>query len=177
MLCVVFGFERAFEFEALIVAHAIFEGVGGDGIGGAQVGGGVASLAIEVGGEAWEAELVGAFYRLSKVEERLREDPVAASADFEERNRDFHRALIGACPSPWLHRLYALLYQQSERYRRMVVSRRTIPRDVHVEHQGILDATLARNADLACQLTGEHIERSVKALEKLFEAREKYTST
>jgi len=132
--------------------------------------------AIEVGGEAWEAELVGAFYRLSKVEERLREDPVAASADFEERNRDFHRALIGACPSPWLHRLYALLYQQSERYRRMVVSRRTIPRDVHVEHQGILDATLARNADLACQLTGEHIERSVKALEKLFEAREKYTS-
>ena len=48
--------------------------------------------------------------------------------------------------------------------------------ELHVEHQGILDATLARNADLACQLTGEHIERSVKALEKLFEAREKYTS-
>jgi DNA-binding GntR family transcriptional regulator len=129
--------------------------------------------AIEVGGESWEAEIVAAFYKLSKTEERLRDDPVGASAEFEARNRDFHRALIAACPSPWLHRLNALLYQQSERYRRMVVSRRTIPRDVHAEHQGIFDATLARDADLAGRLAGEHIERSVMALRKLFEKRAK----
>lgn len=129
--------------------------------------------AIEAGGEAWESEIVAAFYRLSKTEERLREDPVAAAAEFEQRNRDFHRALIAACPSPWLHRLHALLYQHSERYRRMVVSRRAIPRDVHAEHQGIFDATLARNTELALRLTSEHIERSVEALEKLFEAKGK----
>lgn len=128
--------------------------------------------AIEVGGDGWESEIVAAFYRLSKVEERLRDDPVAASAEFEQRNRDFHRALIAACPSPWLHRLNALLYQQSERYRRMVVSRRTIPRDVHAEHQGILDATLARDTELAVKLTGEHIERSVLALAKMYAERE-----
>ena len=129
--------------------------------------------AIEVGGEAWEGDIVAAFYKLSKTEERLREDPAGASSEFEERNRDFHRALIAACPSPWLHRLNILLYQQSERYRRMVVSKRTIPRDVHAEHQGIFDATLARDADLACRLAGEHIERSVAALETLLEARER----
>ena len=129
--------------------------------------------AIEVGGEAWEAEIVAAFYRLSKTEERLREDPAGTSAEFEERNRDFHRALIAACPSPWLHRLHALLYQQSERYRRLVASKRAIPRDVHAEHQGILDATLARDSDLAVKLAGEHIERSVVALETLLAAREK----
>jgi GntR family transcriptional regulator, carbon starvation induced regulator len=128
--------------------------------------------AIEAGGEAWEAEIVAAFYRLSKTEERLREDPAGASAEFEERNREFHRALIGACPSPWLHRLQALLYQQSERYRRLVASKRAIPRDVHAEHQGIFDATLARNTDLAVKLAGEHIERSVVALETLLKARE-----
>ncbi len=127
--------------------------------------------AIDVGGEAWEREVVAAFYRLSKTEERLRNDPIGASEEFEARNRDFHRALISACPSPWLHRLHALLYQQSERYRRMVVQRRTIPRDVHAEHQGILDATLARNADLACGRLGEHIERSVAALEAMYERR------
>lgn len=129
--------------------------------------------AIEAGGEAWESEIVAAFYRLSKTEERLRVDATGAAAEFEERNRDFHRALISACSSPWLHRLNALLYQQSERYRRMVVSGRTIPRDVHAEHQGILDATLARDAVLACRLLGEHIERSVTVLRRLFEDREK----
>jgi GntR family carbon starvation induced transcriptional regulator len=129
--------------------------------------------AIAVGGETWESDIVAAFYRLSKTEERLRDDPVGASAEFEERNRDFHRALIAACPSPWLHRLNSLLYQQSERYRRLVVSKRAIPRDVHAEHQGIFDATLARDADLACKLAGEHISRSVVALRALFEAREK----
>jgi GntR family transcriptional regulator, carbon starvation induced regulator len=128
---------------------------------------------IAAGGEAWEGDIVAAFYRLSKTEERLREDPVAASAEFEERNRDFHRALIAACPSPWLHRLYGLLYQQSERYRRLVVSKRAIPRDVHAEHQVIFDATLARDAEFACKLAGEHIDRSVTALRALIEAREK----
>ncbi len=129
--------------------------------------------AIAAGGEAWEGDIVAAFYRLSKAEERLRDDPAGASAEFEARNRDFHRALIAACPSPWLHRLHALLYQQSERYRRLVASRRAIPRDVHAEHQGILDATLARDSDLACRLAGDHIERSVVALRALIEAREK----
>ncbi len=129
--------------------------------------------AIAVGGEVWEGDIVAAFYKLSKTEERLRDDPAGASAEFEERNRDFHRALIAACPSPWLHRLNALLYQQSERYRRLVVSKRAIPRDFHAEHQGIFDATLARNADLAVKLAGEHIERSVVALERLLAAREK----
>src|SRR5208283_4887455 len=129
--------------------------------------------AIAVGGEAWEADIVAAFYKLTKTEERLREDPVGASAEYEERNREFHRALIAACPSPWLHRLHALLYQQSERYRRLVEQRRPIPRDVHAEHQGIFDATLARDSDLAVRLAGEHIERSVPALETLLKAREK----
>ncbi len=129
--------------------------------------------AIAVGGETWEAGIVAAFYKLSKTEERLREDPAGASGEFEERNREFHRALTAACPSPWLHRLNALLYQQSERYRRLVISRRAIPRDVHAEHQGIFDATLARDADLAVKLAGEHIERSVTALQTLLAAREK----
>ena len=129
--------------------------------------------AIAAGGETWEAGIVAAFYRLSKTEERLREDPAGASGEFEARNRDFHRALIAACPSPWLHRLHALLYQQSERYRRLVASKRAIPRDVHAEHQGIFDATLARDADLAVRLAGDHIERSVVALETLLKARER----
>jgi DNA-binding GntR family transcriptional regulator len=116
---------------------------------------------IVAGDENWESQVVAAFYRLSKVEERLAENPLGAMGEFEERNREFHQALIAACPSRWLHHLNALLYQQSERYRRMAIAKRTVPRDVHSEHKAIFDATLARDVELACKLTGDHIERTL----------------
>lgn len=125
--------------------------------------------AIAEGGEAWESELVAAFYRLSKLEERLRDDPAGASADFEERNREFHRALIAACPSSWLRRMNALLYQQAERYRRMLSAKGGVTRGMHAEHRQIFDATLARDAERACKLLGDHIEGAAVALGKLFE--------
>lgn len=116
------------------------------------------------GDEAWEGQLVSSFYRLSKVEERLAKDPATAIDEFEERNREFHKALIAACPSRWLHHFIALLFQQSERYRRMSMAKRTIPRDVHAEHKAIFDATIKRDADLACKLTADHIERTLTVL-------------
>jgi len=116
---------------------------------------------IAGGDEAWESQVVAAFYRLSKVEERLAENALGALSEFEERNREFHQALIAACPSRWLHHLNALLYQQSERYRRMTMTKRMAPRDIHAEHQAIFDATLVRDIDLACKLTVKHIDKTL----------------
>jgi DNA-binding GntR family transcriptional regulator len=65
--------------------------------------------------------------------------------------------------------MIGLLFQQSERYRRIALSKRTIPRDVHAEHRAIFDATLARNAELACQLTMDHIERTLTVLRTTLE--------
>ncbi len=120
--------------------------------------------AIARGDEDWESQIVATFYRLSKVEERLAEDPTGPLSEFEARNREFHHALIAACPSRWLHHMIGLLFQQSERYRRIALAKRTIPRDVHAEHRAIFDATLARNTQLACQLTMDHIERTLTVL-------------
>jgi DNA-binding GntR family transcriptional regulator len=119
---------------------------------------------IARGDEAWESQIVATFYRLSKIEERLGEDPTGPLGEFEARNREFHHALIAACPSRWLHHMIGLLFQQSERYRRIALAKRTIPRDVHAEHRAIFDATLARNTELACQLTTDHIERTLTVL-------------
>jgi DNA-binding GntR family transcriptional regulator len=124
---------------------------------------------IARGDEAWESQIVATFYRLSKVEERLAEDQLGALSEFESRNRDFHHALIAACPSRWLHHMNGLLFQQSERYRRMAMARRTIPRDVHAEHRAIFDATLARDTERACQLTKDHIERTLTVLRSALE--------
>jgi DNA-binding GntR family transcriptional regulator len=125
--------------------------------------------AIANGDEAWESQIVATFYRLSKVEERLAEHPAGPLSEFEARNREFHHAQIAACPSRWLYHMIGLLFQQSERYRRIALSKRTIPRDVHAEHRAIFDATLARNAELACQLTMDHIERTLTVLRTTLE--------
>lgn len=123
--------------------------------------------AIEQAGDAWEAGVVAAFHRLSLVEDRLPDEPTDQTWDeWEARNHDFHEALLAGCSSRWLHRLQEVLYQQTERYRRVALSIRTVPRDVHAEHTAIREAALARDADRACRVLGEHIDRTVDVFRK-----------
>jgi DNA-binding GntR family transcriptional regulator len=123
--------------------------------------------AMIAGDDAWESRVVAAYYRLSKIEERIRDEPEPLAQPFEERNREFHFALISACPSIWLHRIYGLLYQQSERYRRISLVNRVMPRDVHAEHKAIFEAVLARDIDRACRLTDDHIDRTLSVLRQM----------
>jgi len=120
--------------------------------------------AIERGDDRWEAGIVAAFHRLGRVEERMSEEPELIADDWEERNREFHEALIAACASKWVHHFRDILYRQSERYRRQAFTAPTARRDVHVEHQQIMEAALDRNADRACALTEEHMTRTLTAL-------------
>jgi len=119
---------------------------------------------IARGDEEWEGRVVAAFHRLSKVEERLAVDPVGSFQAYEERNQEFHLALLSACPSPWLHRLYNMLYHQAERYRRIALSNRPQPRDLHTEHKAIFDAAMARDVESAKRFSIDHIERTVEVL-------------
>ncbi|MHC2997495.1 FCD domain-containing protein [Tepidiphilus succinatimandens] len=118
---------------------------------------------IQAGGEEWEAKLVSAFHLLSRAEDRLDQDH-AVVAEWELRNRLFHESLIQACPSRWLLHFQAILYRQSERYRRLSVFRRPIPRDVHAEHQALFEAALRRDADAAAAVLREHILRTLEAV-------------
>ncbi len=123
--------------------------------------------AIEHGDDAWEADLVASFHQLTKAEERLGEHHGAWVDEWEARNREFHEALIAASPSRWIRHFLAVLYRQSERYRRLAVTARPIPRDLHAEHTAIFQATLGRNAELACQLLAEHILLTLKSIREL----------
>jgi GntR family transcriptional regulator, carbon starvation induced regulator len=124
--------------------------------------------AILVGDDAWEADVVAAYHRLSKVEEKLGSSPMSYTNEFEDRNRAFHRALLSACQSRWLHHMHGMLFQQSERYRRISLAHREIHRDVHAEHQALFEAVLARDAAKACRLAGEHIDRTLQVVNKVF---------
>ncbi|MCP5231431.1 MAG: FCD domain-containing protein [Zoogloeaceae bacterium] len=121
---------------------------------------------IALGDDAWEAAVLGAFHRLSRAEARL-EGEESAREEWEERNRIFHEVLSSACPSQRIRHFQTILYQQSERYRRLSLFKRPIPRDVHAEHQAIVDAALARDAVAATRILSEHILRTLEAVRKL----------
>jgi GntR family carbon starvation induced transcriptional regulator len=125
---------------------------------------------IQSGDDTWEGNLSSAFHMLSLAEERLKVCGVTAFPDWEERNRAFHEALIAACPSRWLHHFLAILYRQSERYRRLSIAHSTIKRDVHIEHEAIFQACLARDEKTATTLLAAHIRETVQAVRLMSEA-------
>ncbi len=125
---------------------------------------------IMAGDDAWEARVVAAHHRLTKIEDLIPERLEEVYDDWEEWNRRFHKALISACPSRWLNRTYDLLFQQAERYRRITYATgRVHPRDVQQEHTAIKDAALARDVDAACGLAASHIMRTLSILEQIVE--------
>ncbi len=112
---------------------------------------------IKSGDDEWEAGIIAAFHKLGKLDERLGDRANHLISEWEERNRNFHEALISACDSRWLHNLISLLYRQSERYRHRVISNPTPSRDVHAEHILIFEATLNRDTRRAAKALEQHI--------------------
>jgi DNA-binding GntR family transcriptional regulator len=122
------------------------------------------NLAIRNGGEPWEADVRNAFNALTEIETQFPDDAEALPTEiveaWERCNRDFHAALVSACGSPWLMRLRDILYQQSERYRRVSLDVSRARRSVHDEHVAIAEAVLARNALRACRMIELHLSRT-----------------
>jgi GntR family carbon starvation induced transcriptional regulator len=125
---------------------------------------------IEAGDDTWEGNLSSAFHMLTLAEERLKAGGASTFSDWEERNRAFHEALIAACPSRWLHHFLAILYRQSERYRRLSIAHSKMTRDIHGEHEAIFNACLARDAKTATKLLAAHIRATVHAVRQMSEA-------
>lgn len=122
--------------------------------------------AIAHGDDAWEAALVASAHALSLVEQRLGD--VAPSLDdaWTARHRAFHMAIYAGSTSPLLRALVEQLFDRAERYRRFSARHRSLPRRKNTEHQRLLDAVLARDADRAGELLVRHVtstERSVTA--------------
>lgn len=116
------------------------------------------------GDDGWEASVVAAFHRLSKLEESEGERDIH---DWEKRNADFHNALIGACRSTWLRRFYDTLYDQHKRYRNLARSDTHARRDIHAEHEAIYKAALARDVDAACKANEFHIRETADVVKRL----------
>ena len=83
---------------------------------------------------------------------------LAADQGFATHDIDFHRALVAGQPSPRLARMHALLMGEIELCIGQVQAHHLLTAaEVGAQHQGILDAVTAGDADRAARLTREHI--------------------
>lgn len=112
-------------------------------------------LAIENGSLEWESTILGCFHRLSRLSaEDARPEDAAA---WKGAHRQFHFALLDGCGSAWTLKVCAELFDQTERYRNLSKrAQREGVRNVLKEHEKLMDAVLARNADKACDLMARH---------------------
>lgn len=119
---------------------------------------------IARGDDDWEAGVVATFHRLAKAQEAVDNEVDGAPIEWELRNHQFHDATTAACSSRWVQHMLDILHHHTQRYRRMALTDRSVPRDVHAEHLALMEATLARDADTACDVAAMHIQRTTDVL-------------
>ena len=122
---------------------------------------------VKNGDEEWEVQLIGAYHRLTKVEESTTDISNASTAIWEQRNIEFHEALVAACPSKWIRQFRSILHTHSERYRRLSLQTAGVSRNVHVEHQEIFDAAMARDVETLVKVLTNHIEKTFDVVYKM----------
>jgi DNA-binding GntR family transcriptional regulator len=112
------------------------------------------NAAISKGTLEWESRLLSTFHRVSKTPAPT---TPALHDEWARIHRQFHEALIDGCGSPWLLRLCRILYDKTERYRNLA-EQHTRPggRDTVLEHQQLMEAAMARNAQEAVRLLSAH---------------------
>ncbi|SEE70753.1 DNA-binding transcriptional regulator, GntR family [Rhizobiales bacterium GAS188] len=118
--------------------------------------------AMERGGVEWEAEILGAFHRLSRQSKSEAGEQGRISEAWKREHRAFHRALVAGCGSPMLMSIRETLFDQGERYVALSIVRSAPPRDDVGEHKRIMDAVIARDLDKALAANRQHIERTTE---------------
>jgi DNA-binding GntR family transcriptional regulator len=87
------------------------------------------------------------------------------SAEWFRAHEEFHRTLLDGCGNSWLIDTATTLRAAAGLHRRWSGSiGHDYDRDVAGEHREILNAALARDANVAVELLAQHIQRTTDAL-------------
>ena len=124
------------------------------------------------GDEVWEEAVVLAAHRLQRLDSRLPSHETGVDPEWERRHVDFHMCLIAASGLRRINDFFATLIDRYDRYMYLGVDATARwPRDAAAEHKAILDAVMARDADLAVRLSQAHIRRTAEIVEASWIAR------
>ena len=123
-------------------------------------------LAITKGDAQWESEVLASFHRLHKLETDKAFCAHPNIIEWMEKYRAFHFALLKACQSPWLLALGQQLFEQSERYRYLRMSKagnfKQLIAKKSKAHQQLVKYILAREKKNALQLFAEQLKNTLE---------------
>lgn len=118
--------------------------------------------AIESGNLEWEASVLAAFHLVNSLPTVI-DEPPRMNPDWERAHDHFHATLLAGCRSKWLRHFAATLRTQTARYRHQSLrSQHADARDVGREHEDIMKAVIARDADRACELLRAHFAATAR---------------
>ncbi|WP_337271162.1 GntR family transcriptional regulator [Oryzifoliimicrobium ureilyticus] len=112
------------------------------------------------GGVDWEARLVSAHYKLSRMESVMANGDTSEAEKWKRYDWEFHQALISACGSKLLMETHSSVFDKYLRYQMVALSYRG--EIAAKEHQQLLDAALKRDEKTAKRVLIEHIEGGVE---------------
>lgn len=127
--------------------------------------------AIANGDDCWEANIVGAFYKLTKLEKELDEKIAPDYKEWEKRNQEFHQSLLASCRSKYLLSIQDSLSEQTMRYRHYWVreaDKISIQqfKTNNEEHKLLMEYAIARKKDKCIDMLRSHLSKPLKLLEK-----------
>jgi GntR family carbon starvation induced transcriptional regulator len=117
---------------------------------------------IAKGDDVWEGNVVAAFHRLERIEERIAQEHSPLNQEWTDRHKDFHMSLVSAAPSSRLLAACSSLFDQAERYRRFSAMHRSRPRDTTGEHRRLMKTAIARQTEEATALLRDHVTRTAE---------------
>ncbi|MEP7456374.1 GntR family transcriptional regulator [Phyllobacterium sp. SB3] len=125
---------------------------------------------IECGGLVWEEGLLLAFHRMQRVP-RVEQDPHERSPAWASAHMHFHRALVCASGSDWITQFCDELFEAAERYRYFARRAERVRANVADEHEAIMSAAIAGDADLAVERLNAHFQHTAGLVEQALKDR------
>lgn len=119
---------------------------------------------IDSGNDSWEAQILSCLHRLQKLEDRNRGTLILLTEEGATLHKMFHMALLSASQSIWRLRVVDVLYDHSERYRRLQTAFLPGKRSSRYEHRELMESVIGRNKTRAVALLTLHLEKTAEAL-------------
>jgi GntR family carbon starvation induced transcriptional regulator len=117
-------------------------------------------LCIEHSSPDWQASVLAAHHRLRKTPLKLDDESKSLNPQWLSFHADFHRVMLEACGSPRLFQLIRQLADAAEMYHRALLPATRRDDEMEREHEDLLNAILAEDADSAIAILKLHLERT-----------------
>jgi DNA-binding GntR family transcriptional regulator len=157
------GFVRSQPHQGFCVTPLSYEGLAELTQARAEIEPLVLRFSVREGDVEWEAGAVASHHVLERTPFFAADDDTHPCDAWSSAHAAFHTALLAGCRNRRMLAVAQSLREEAELYLQwsVAVGRE---RDVAGEHRALLDATIARDADLAAELLRDHIAHTAQLL-------------